>query len=116
MKRGSIILIPFYFTDFKGYKRRPAVIGSLNQSQTGDFIVAFISTIIPTNNIVHKTHFIVKNDAPYFTNTGLFTTSIIKCDKLMTIHKSIIEGILGEIPQEILSVLDDKLRTALSLQ
>ena len=34
----------------------------------------------------------------------------------MTIQKSIVEGILGEIPQEILSILDDKLKTALSLQ
>ena len=116
MKRGSIILIPFYFTDYKGYKLRPALIVSLNQSQTDDFIVAFISTIIPKKNIIHKTHFVIENTQSYFLRTGLYTTSIIKCDKLMTINKSVIEGLLGDIPPAILSIIDDKLRLALSLQ
>lgn len=116
MKRGSIILIPFYFTDFKGYKFRPALIVSLNQSQTDDFIVAFISTIIPKNNVIHKTHFVIEGTHPSFLQTGLYTTSIIKCDKLMTINKSVIEGILGEISPDILSIIDGKLKLALSLQ
>ena len=116
MKRGSINLIPFYFTDFKGYKFRPALIVSLNQSQKDDFIVAFISTIIPKNNIIHQTHFVIEDTQPSLVQTGLYTTSIIKCDKLMTINKSVIEGILGDISPDILLIIDDKLKLALSLQ
>ncbi len=116
MKRGAIILIPFYFTDFKGFKFRPAVIVSLNQSQPDDFIVAFISTIIPSKVLIHPTHLIVDKKEKYFKETGLHTTSIIKCDKLMTINRSIVEGLLGELPKTIPDILDQKLMIALSLQ
>lgn len=34
----------------------------------------------------------------------------------MTINKSVIEGLPGDIPPAILSIIDDKLRLALSLQ
>ena len=52
----------------------------------------------------------------YFSNTGLKKTSVVKCDKLMTIYQSIIIGLLGEIPSYIITVIDKKLKTALSLQ
>ncbi len=34
----------------------------------------------------------------------------------MTINQSIITGLLGEIPSDIITVIDKKLKTALSLQ
>lgn len=34
----------------------------------------------------------------------------------MTINKSVIEGVLGEISPDILSIIDGKLKLALSLQ
>lgn len=109
-------MIPFYFTDFKSFKFRPAVIVSLKQSQPDDFIVAFISTIIPSKERIHPSHYIVEKKEHYFKETGLHTTSIIKCDKLMTINRSIIEGRLKELPKTILDVLGQKLMIALSLQ
>lgn len=115
MKKGSIILVPFYFTDFKSYKLRPLVV-SYGQSNRDDYIVAFISTIIPAKQLIHETHFIIDSNESFFNRTGLKKTSLLKCDKLMTINQSIIAGLLGEVPTNIIKIIDKKLKTALLLQ
>lgn len=114
MKRGDIILIPFYFTDFKNYKLRPALIVSANQSQQDDFIVAFISTVIPSSP-THPAHLIINDSDNFFQTTGLHKTSVIKCDKLMTVNKSIVQGLMGELPDTIMKTINTKLKTALSI-
>lgn len=88
MKKGNVILAPFYFTDFTRYKLRLSLIVSCGQSNPDDYIVAFISTILP-NHSIHETHFIINSNESFFTNTGLKKTSLLKCDKLMTINQSI---------------------------
>jgi mRNA interferase MazF len=116
MKKGDIILVPFYFTDFSNYKLRPSLIVSHGQSTPGDFIVAFIPTIIASNQTLHPTHFIIDVKSSYFATTGLKKTSILKRDKLMTINHSIIAGLLGELPGDIIKIIDQKLKKALLLQ
>ncbi len=108
--------MPFYFTDFTRYKLRPSLIVSHGQSNPDDYIVAFISTIIPTQHSIHETHFIIDSIESFFNNTGLKKTSFLKCDKLMTINKSIVAGLLEEIPADIIKIIDKKLKTALLLQ
>jgi len=115
VKKGDIILVPFYFTDYTNYKLRPALIVSEWQSNPDDYIVAFISTIIPAKETIHVTHFVIEVNEPYIKNTGLKRTSIIKCDKLMTINQSILVGLLGEVPSNVITVINKKLKTALSL-
>ena len=116
MKKGSIILVPFYFTDFTRYKLRPALIVSYGQSNPDDYIVAFISTVIPAKASLHETHFIIDSSEGYFDKTGLKKTSVLKCDKLMTINNTIIAGLLGELPEYIITTIDKKLKTALLLE
>ncbi|MEJ7684485.1 MAG: type II toxin-antitoxin system PemK/MazF family toxin [Segetibacter sp.] len=91
MKKGSIVLVPFYFTDFTRYKLRPSLIVSNGQSNPDDYIVAFISTIIPAKQLIHETHFIIDSNENFFNKTGLKKTSLLKCDKLMTINQSIVQ-------------------------
>lgn len=116
MKKGSIVLVPFYFTDFTRYKFRPSLVVSYRQSNRDDYIVAFISTIIPAIQLIHETHFIIDSNESFFTNKGLKKTSLLTCDKLMTINQSIATGLLGEVPTNIIKIIDKKLKTALLLQ
>jgi mRNA interferase MazF len=115
VKKGDIILVPFYFTDYSSYKLRPSLIVSSGQSNPDDYIVAFISTILPIKAQIHQTHYLIESNELFFTSTGLKKTSVVKCDKLMTINRSIITGLLGEIPTHIITIIDKKLKTALSL-
>lgn len=110
MKKGEIILVPFYFTDYSNYKLRPFLIVSQGQSNPGDYIVAFISTIIASNDAIHETHLIIDFKTPYFSKTGLKKTSILKCDKLMTINHSIIVGLLEELHGDIIKIIDKNLK------
>ena len=45
MKRGTIVLTKFPFTDLRSTKRRPSIIISKTESLKKDLIVAFIQNI-----------------------------------------------------------------------
>ena len=47
MKRGTIVLTKFPFTDLSSDKRRPALIISREDNQKDDVIVAFITSVLP---------------------------------------------------------------------
>jgi len=87
MKKGSIILIPFPFTDLKGSKIRPAVV--LCKSEL-DVTISFV-----TSEVRWKT----EHDVPVFPskNNGLKVPSLIRTGKIATIDSSLVLGELGEL-------------------
>jgi mRNA interferase MazF len=113
MKRGTVVLTPFPFTDLTTIKRRPAVIVSKVEPLKNDLIVAFISSVIFPNP--SDTDLYIDFNDPDFKNTGLIKTSIIKADKLMTIEKQLFTGELGCLSDRLLRELDAKLKIALNL-
>jgi len=114
MKRGTIILTPFPFTDLQGNRVRPAIIISSDRRKGDDVIVAFISSVFDAARL-QETDFVLRKGEEGFTETGLKTTSVFKMDKLATIDKGIILGELGVVSKEILQKLDKKLKIALDL-
>jgi mRNA interferase MazF len=114
MKRGTIVLTKFPFTDLSSSKRRPAVVISKGCSERLDVIVAFISSVIPEK--LSETDFLLDLEHKDFPATGLRKKSVFKMDKLATLNKSIFSGELGCLSANILRHLDIKLRTALDLK
>lgn len=113
MKRGTIVLTPFPFTNLSGQKVRPAVVVSRSDRQGRDVLLAFItgqqpSALTPTDLLIADSH-------PDFPQTGLKKTSVIKFDKLVTIETSILLGELGELSAALRQEMDAKLRYALEL-
>ncbi len=106
-KRGTIILVPFPFTDLSGTKVRPAVVVS-HKLLGDDVVVAFIST---------KESRIEKYDVRVVPNisNGLKATSVVKCAKLATLDKKIILGKLGEFSIPDFTKIEQKLRALLGL-
>lgn len=99
MKKGTIILIPFPFTDFSGMKTRPALVLAVD---IYDVTVAFI-----TSKVIKQE----ENDLeiqPTETN-GLRVESIIKLNKLATIDKELILGELGVLSKPDLKAIYKKL-------
>lgn len=106
-KKGTIILIPFPFTDLSASKVRPAVI--VSSSLAGDdAIVAFISS--KKVRRLQKTDVAVKNCGKTFANTGLKTDSVIKVGKIATLDKKIILGKLGNIDTATEKELNRKIK------
>lgn len=104
-KKGTIILVPFPFTDLSGSKVRPAIIVSHNL-RGDDVVVLFISS-----QIKHRgTHDIaIKPD----THNGLKLSSLIKCTKIATLDKKIVLGELGRVSPAIQKKIDQTLKRIL---
>jgi mRNA interferase MazF len=113
MKRGTIVLAKFPFTDLKGFKRRPAVIVSNDNRSNNDFIVAFITSVVSGN--LSNTDLLFDASKKDFKKSGLIKPSVIKSDKLATLNKSIFTGELGSVSSETLREIDKRLKIALAL-
>ena len=107
-KRGSIILVPFPFTDLSGSKVRPALV--ISKSLSGeDVIVVFISSKKPAKKFVTDVPIQPSRD------NGLKTESVIVCSKIATLDKKVILGELGVITSGIQKEVDKKLCVVLSI-
>ncbi len=114
MKRGSIVLTKFPFTDLSSAKRRPAVIISKVEEDQQDVIVAFIST--KTEKNISNTDFVISPQNLSFTQTGLKSKSVFKMNKIATLDKTIFTGEIGEADSLLLEDLEIRLRLALGLK
>jgi len=107
MHKGSIILVPFPFTDLSGQKVRPALV--LYVSPRGeDCIVAFISS---TNK--GKSMFDVP--AKLSKANGLKADSVIKLDKIATLEKKTSLGKIGVFEPAVMKIVEQKLRNLFNL-
>ncbi|MCL2072697.1 MAG: type II toxin-antitoxin system PemK/MazF family toxin [Marinilabiliaceae bacterium] len=105
MKKGSVILIPFPFTDLRGNKIRPAVV--LNNSGL-DVTICFITS---------ELKWITKSDIfilPSETN-GLKVPSLIRVGKIATIDSTLVLGELGELSNTEIGEIDKGLKQLLQL-
>lgn len=98
-KFGTIVLIPFPFTDLTSAKLRPALVVSKADNHFEDIVVCFISSKIPTELKNH--HFLLKTNHKYFDKTGLKTDSIFRFDKIATLNKKLVLGELGSINEAL---------------
>jgi mRNA interferase MazF len=114
VKRGTIVLTKFPFTDLSSSKRRPAVTISRFNHEREDVIVAFISSVIPEEP--GDTDFVLNISHQDFLRTGLKKKSVFKMDKLATLNKSIFSGELGVVSENIMSELESRLKAALELK
>jgi len=106
MKKGKIVLVPFPFTDLKESKIRPAIILVNKES---DIILAFISTQL---NWTEKSDILIE---PTDIN-GLKKTSILRLSKIVTLHKNLILGEIGELDTKFHKTLNDNLRYLFKLK
>lgn len=106
-RRGTIVLVPFPFTDLSGSKVRPAVIIS-NGKIGSDVAVLFITsqTKLRGKHLVHI--------APSKEN-GLKAKSKIVCSKIATLEAKIVLGELGNISADVQHTLDTELKKVLGL-
>lgn len=98
-KFGTIILVPFPFTDLTSSKLRPALVVSKNADCDG-VIVVFISSRVAKKLI--SSHFILRIDDKGFHETGLKTDSVFRFDKVATLNQKLILGELGKCTAALL--------------
>lgn len=108
MPKGTIVLVPFPFTDLSGHKVRPALV-LFNQNGGEDCVVAFISSTkqkkIGIFDVVIE---------PSRMN-GIKISSTIKVNKIATLQKKIILGELGDLEPKILREVKTALKRLFNL-
>src|SRR3989344_6689053 len=106
-EKGTVVLVPFPYTDLSAQKVRPAVILS-RKNTGGDVTVAFISS-----RVLRKAHIfdiVINSTNAGFNNTGLKINSVIKVNKLATLDKKITLGELSTLDTSTREAVDRKLK------
>ncbi len=103
--RGSVVLVPFPFTDISGRKRRPALVVSPETFHDEDLILCAITSQVPQT----LSEWEASLEAEDMIEEKLPKQSIVKAGKLFTMHRSLIAGRFGGVTeyklQEILRKL-----------
>ena len=111
--RGTIVLVPFPFTDLSDAKIRPALVVSRSERADNDVVLAFIGTY--RGQTIGADHLLVEDSHPDFGRTGLKVSSIILLDRLMTLSGGDLIGKLGSLSADLIASADHKLRASLEL-
>lgn len=93
--RGSIVVVPFPYTDLKSGKLRPALVLSdrMHNDLTGDLVLCGL-----TSNLRNSAWSVLLEQRD-LERGKLVATSRVKVDKLVTIHHSLVRkevGLVGE--------------------
>jgi mRNA interferase MazF len=103
MLKGTVVLVPFPFTDLSGQKVRPCLVLH-TQQESEDCILTFLSSI--KTKSLHAFDIRVKATA----KNGLKTDSILKTNKIATLQKKIILGELGKLEEPVMKIVEKKLK------
>ena len=114
--KGDVILCKFPMTS-KGtfdWKKRPGLVVSknLNNRRLDDVIIAPCSSNISKKKV--KTQYLIQGEEVFA--TGIKIASVVRCEILMSIHKSMIIKRLGEVFLESLVKIDECLIDALAIK
>jgi len=107
-KQGDIIIVPYPFSDnFKKYKYRPAVIVSNKKSNDldEDVLICPITSTIRENEFSYK---LTEND----TKEPLPVQSEVRCNKIVTIRKSLIKTNFNLLEQQALLKMLRKVKSS----
>jgi mRNA interferase MazF len=115
VRRGSVVLIRYPFTDLTGSKVRPAVVLTPDQlmPKLDDILCLFISSAMPMDLL--PTDFVLESSHLSFRATGLKDRSVFRTHKLALLHKSLVMRVLGELNKDVMDEINQRLRIALGL-
>jgi len=116
VKRGSIVLIKYPFSDLSGYKARPAVIVMSDELliKSDDVLCIFISSALEQNKL--PSDFILMQNNPLFKKSGLKVDSVIRAHKIALLHKTLVLRNLGELDSILMLELESRMKLALGIK
>ena len=115
VKRGSVVLIRYPFTDLPAPKVRPALVLTPDHllPRLEDGLCLFISSALPAELL--PTDFVLDPGHASFLNTGLKRRFVLRMHKLALLHKALVLRVLGEGDQPLMHKVNQRLRLALGL-
>jgi hypothetical protein len=107
VNKGDVVMVDVPYLDASRSVLRPAIV-VCDTSQMLDVIVAALSSRIrdplpPTHYVIDRTH---RDWAP----SGLRLESVVRCDRMFTVHDSQIRRVIGLISLPSLAEIDTVLK------
>lgn len=114
--RGDIVLADLPFSDRSGSKLQPALVvqSDHNNTRLEDVILALI-TRSTDRAAAEPTQLLIDITMPPGSSCGLLHTSAVKCEHLLTLHRSFIRRIIGRLPMPLMLQVNLCLKAALAL-
>lgn len=104
VKQRTICLVPIPFTDLHSFKRRPVLVLSNNEyNRKDDLIVSAITSNINYND------YSIKIEQKNMETGKLLKTSMVRFDKIYTIHKSLIIKEFGLLEKSLFNKIVKKI-------
>ena len=110
-KPEELWLVNFPLTDKTSAKVRPALVIA---SHGSDLIILGIFSKVPIGSLPDSS-VLINSEHPNFLETGLKKTSIVKVNKIATLHESVFQRRLGIIPSDLLTAVKVSLVKTLNL-
>ena len=110
-EQGSIVLIPFPFTDLSSSKQRPALVLRSDRTEP-DLVVCAITSQL--NDPPSSAEFLVP--AQELSNWGLPKPSKVKLAKLFTLHPSLVRKRIGVVPSTTLGRVLEQVRSLFEVE
>jgi mRNA interferase MazF len=107
----EIWLVRFPFSDLTDTKVRLALVLAKHKQ---DIIILGIFSKVPTGTL-SQNWVLMPDTHPDFSPTGLKKTSVIRADKIATVHQSIFQKQLGILPSDLVAQVETALSKALNL-
>lgn len=104
---GDIVLFRFPLTNQAAGKRRPAVLLKKIPGQIGDWLVCMVSSRL--HHEIQGLDLVIRPSDSAFTMTGLRKESLIRVTRLAVVDEGIFEGKIGKLPDDFLSLLQERL-------
>lgn len=116
LSRGNTVLckVPMPSEELREFKLRPGLIVSkdLNNKRLNDVIIAICTSNISRSQ--EPTQYLIEGNE--ITQTGIKVASVVKCESLLTINKSMIIKILGVLSEDGIHRVNECLKDALELK
>ncbi len=104
--RGTVVFVPFPFTDLSGRKRRPALVVSPDGFDGEDLILCAITARVPRTPSAWE----VTIEAHDMADDELPKRSVVKVGKLFTMHRRLVVGRYGALKEQKLQDVLRRLR------
>ncbi len=113
--RGDVILADLPFTDRTGSKVRPALVvqSDRNNARLDDVILALVTRT--TTRAAESTQLLIDVAMTEGKASGLLHNSAVKCEHLITLHRSLIHRVIGHLPDPLMRDIDECLKASLGI-
>lgn len=114
--RGDIVTVLFPFSSGAGAKHRPALVlqNDVNNRRMTNVIVAAITTTKHRSG--QPTQLLVEFASPVGQQSGLAHDSVVTCENLATLDKSLVRRKLGTLTDEAMKQIDLCLKVSLGIE